>query len=123
MTEKIRKRAGAKSKKTPERVAILLQCLTEGMPLDRSCDFAEIDRKTAYRWMWEDRDFATQVRFARSTAIKTLVGLVQVKDPWKILRSLDPKNFNDVMTFREDDSDQDEDMAGKSDEEIQEGAR
>jgi len=110
------------TKKTPATVEVLLKCLEAGMPVDRSCDFAKIDRKTFYNWIAKDKELSTRVRFARAKVIKSLVGMVAIKDPWKILRSLDPKNFNDQVTLFHGEHEVDEEMEAKSDDELRKGA-
>jgi hypothetical protein len=119
----MKKGAGRPTKKTDDRLEILRQCLEEGMPLDRACDYAQIDPKTPLNWAEKDSEFSAKLRFWRAAPVRTLVRLLALKDPFKLLRALDPKNFNDEMTFHMEHREPDEEMEKKSDEEIDRDAR
>lgn len=106
-------------------IQVLIDALEEGMPLDRACDLAGIDRNTAYNWMQSDRVFSARVRLARAKVVQELVRDVRKKDAtghWKILRSLDPKNFGDEIRIGEMDSERDDEMAKQTDDECRKGA-
>jgi len=89
--------AGRPTKKTDTRVAILLDCLERGMPVQRACEFARVNRSTLHRWKEKDEDFATEVAYSRGVAIKRLILKVEEKEPWKILKNIDSKHFKDQV--------------------------
>jgi len=86
---------GAPTKKTTERVRVLLSALERALLVKRACDLAMISYDTFYRWLKEDETFLIQVREAKSKAIERLVGKVEDKDPWKILKNADSEHFKD----------------------------
>jgi hypothetical protein len=117
---------GRPTKKLPELVQLLCKALEDCMPLDRACDLIGIGRRTVYEWIQTDPVFRAQVAMARAKAIKGLVKGVSKDDPggkWKILRSIDHKNFGDNLTVREVDEERDDEMEAMTDEQIRKGSR
>lgn len=82
-------------KQSDERVKILLQCMQEGMPVKRACEFAQIEKQTFYNWCRDDPDFRLKMDYAKSFAIRNLVKAVAKKDPWKILKNVDSEHFKE----------------------------
>lgn len=85
------------SKKSSERVEILLECLANHMPVKRACEFAQIDKQTFYNWYKEDTAFRLKADYAKSKSIRELIARTAEKDPWKILKNLDSENFKDEV--------------------------
>lgn len=86
---------GRPTKKLPEAVKLLLDTLRDGAPISTACDIAGIDRQTFYNWIDKDAAFSAMARGARAFAVMHLIKLQRIKDPWKLLRSIDPENFKD----------------------------
>lgn len=93
---KTKKKRGPKTKKTDERIAILLEALNSYMPLDMACHFAQIDYSTLWRWCQADENLAMRINFARASVVRGLIRKVLKTDPqgpWKVLQALDRRNF------------------------------
>lgn len=96
-TKKTGEGPGRPTKKTPEIVEILMQCLKEGLHVETACAYAKINKQTFYNWLKEDENFSTQIEFAKSEAIRMLSMSVRNDDPWKILKNLAPKLYRDKI--------------------------
>ena len=104
-TKKKQNKSGAPTKKTTEIVDILLKCLTAGFHVETACGYAKINKTTFYNWLEKDRDFSTQVAYAKAGAVMRLAQAVERDDPWKILKNIAPKLYRDKIEFqREADS-------------------
>jgi hypothetical protein len=88
---------GRPTRKTPEIVEIILECLRAGLHVETTCGYAKIDKGSYYRWLESDKDFSTQVAFARSEAIISLSEQVKREDPKFILKNLAPKLYRDKI--------------------------
>lgn len=91
---------GAPTKKTQAIVDILLQCLSSGFHVETACGYAKINKTSFYKWLDNDKDFSTQVEFARSGAIMRLAQKVERDDPqgaWKLLKNVAPKLYRDKI--------------------------
>lgn len=83
------------SKKVPDVIGIILQCLEDGMPVKRACQYAQIHPDTFYGWCEKDSSFRLKADFAKSAAIRRLIKKQEDKDPWKILKNIDSEHFKD----------------------------
>lgn len=91
---------GRPTRKTPEIVEILLKCLSAGFHVETACGYAKIDKQTFYNWLESDKDFSTQVDFARSQAVMRLAQKVENADPqgaWKLLKNIAPRLYRDKI--------------------------
>lgn len=97
----MKSKAGRPSKKTPDRVSILLDALENFMPFDKACDYAQVHRSKVYEWLQKDPELATRVRYAKSKAEIQVVKTVVEKDPKFWLKNMDPHNFKDEVHVQE----------------------
>lgn len=88
------------------------------MSVEKACNFAKVSKVTYYEWLKEHEDFRTEMAFAESIGIRRVTKKVEDKDPWKILKNKDPKNFKDVQTVLTDEEPEGIDYADGSQEEI-----
>ncbi len=117
---------GRPTKKDPEIVRILCKALKDCMPLDRACDLVGVGRRTVYDWLRTDPDFRTQVMTAKAEAVSHLINQVKANDPtgeWKLLRSLDHKNFGDELRIREIEDERDDEADAMTVEDLEKIAR
>lgn len=90
------KSPGRPTKKSDERMAIILDGLENYLPFDIACDYAKVHERTAARWMAEDEDFALAVSYAKSKAQRGVVSDLVKKDPKYWLQKRDAKNWADT---------------------------
>lgn len=83
------------SKKTDERIKILLSCLEDNMSIKKACGYAKITEQTYQNWVKSDPKFLMEVEFAKSAGVRRLCKLSELKDPWKMLKSKDPEEFKE----------------------------
>ena len=88
-TTKLKKKPGRKPIRDEATRSGILEGLRNCLTFKYACEISGVSRDTGYRWMDEDKDFATQVAIARASAIKGLVGLTAKQNgAWKLLTNL-----------------------------------
>lgn len=88
---------GRPTRKTNEIVEILLSCIRSGFHIETACGYAKINKQTFYNWLDKDKDFSTQVDFAKSESVMRLAQRVAEEDPWKILKNIAPRLYRDKI--------------------------
>lgn len=77
MTESPRRRPGAKSKRTPETQAKLIEALKLGATNVIACQYAGIAETTFYAWMAENVEFSQSIEKARAYAAVDALRTIQ----------------------------------------------
>ena len=95
------KSVGRPSLKSDSRVQILLDALARPMPMNIACDFAGVDRRTPMNWAKKDKGFLLQMAYARAKGIGLAIDKTMLKDPWKILKNIDPDDFKDEVQIQQ----------------------
>lgn len=86
---------GPPTKFSEERLKIILDAIQRAVPIKRACELAMITDQTLRNWTKEDDLILLKVREAKAKAVERLVGKVEDKDPWKILKNADREHFKD----------------------------
>lgn len=86
---------GRPTLKTDGVVEVLLQNRRLGLSPKTCCDIAKVDVTTVYKWIKDDPDFSAKWGSAGSEMIRRLHVEVAKKEPWKILKNLEPSYYRD----------------------------
>lgn len=89
------KGAGRPTLKTPSIVEVLLNNRRLGLSPTTCSNIAGVDVTTVYYWIKTDPDFSAKWNNAGSEMIRRLHVDVAKKEPWKILKNLEPSYYRD----------------------------
>ena len=92
---------GRPTKLTKERVAKLVEVLKLGMPMEKACKYADIDKTNVYRRAKKDKAFRIEIESARYFATKIARSSVikhMMKDGNLALKYLERKEKDEFST-------------------------
>ena len=84
MKPKVRARNGRPTKATPDRVALLIRCLEQGMTRRASCALAGIAEQTFHNWLAQGNGFLEAVQKAEATFEHDMVAGIRTEPKGKM---------------------------------------